>query len=197
MASRKALDIDAARADQRSGALPTVIKTYRLSSPREAVNTSADSPPGLQPAFCACPNGFRQQAVFSLGGLGRRELAVLFEFHLGCMIATPMASVAFRVSGHLMNLWRPAGVCFVCPGPIARPSGSAARPRAGPPARLVRSGPNHPPSGFRRIRGPFPGAWRRHPAGRDLGADRDIEGRSGFRFCGLSPGHRCERACRK
>jgi hypothetical protein len=27
--------------------------------------------------------------VFSLGGLGRRELAVLFEFHLGCMIATP------------------------------------------------------------------------------------------------------------
>jgi hypothetical protein len=104
MASRKALDIDAARADQRSGALPTVIKTYRLSSPREAVNTSADSPPGLQPAFCACPSGFRQQAVFSLGGLGRRELAVLFEFHLGCMIATPMASVAFRASGHLMNL---------------------------------------------------------------------------------------------
>jgi hypothetical protein len=104
MASRKALDIDAARADQRSGALPTVIKTYRLSSPREAVNTSADSPPGLQPAFCACPSGFRQQAVFSRGGLGRRELAVLFEFHLGCMIATPMASVAFRASGHLMNL---------------------------------------------------------------------------------------------
>jgi hypothetical protein len=71
MASRKALvastDIDAARADQRSGALPTVIKTYRLSSPR---------------AFCACPSGLRQQAVFSLGGLGRRELAVLFEFHL-------------------------------------------------------------------------------------------------------------------
>ena len=80
MASREALDIDAARADQRSGALPTVIKTYRLASPREAVNTSADSAPGLQPAFCACPSGFRQQ--FSLGGLGRRELAVLLNFIL-------------------------------------------------------------------------------------------------------------------
>src|SRR5258708_31896013 len=34
----------------------------------------------------------RQFEQFLLGGLGRRERAVSLEFHLGCMIAVPMAS---------------------------------------------------------------------------------------------------------
>jgi hypothetical protein len=34
----------------------------------------------------------RQFKQFLLGGLGRRERAVSLEFHLGCMIAVPMAS---------------------------------------------------------------------------------------------------------
>src|SRR5260370_7458149 len=32
---------------------------------------------------------------FPLGGLGRRERALILEFHLGSMIATPLASPAF------------------------------------------------------------------------------------------------------
>ncbi len=39
----------------------------------------------------------RQFKQFLLGGLGRRERAVSLEFHLGCMIAVPMAS-AWRFS---------------------------------------------------------------------------------------------------
>src|SRR6266550_1097804 len=38
----------------------------------------------------------RQLEQFPLGGLGRRERAIPLEFHLGCMIARPMASAGRR-----------------------------------------------------------------------------------------------------
>jgi hypothetical protein len=64
MASRKALDIDAARADQRSGALPIVINLQTILAPRSGEYLGRTPRPGCNPRFARVRAAFGNKQCF-------------------------------------------------------------------------------------------------------------------------------------